>query len=237
MNNNTVLLEPSYVLHARDFRNTSQILELFTPDHGRVSLVARGVKGPRSRHKGLLQPFVGLLVSWYGKSELMTLTDVEPNGVSLGLQKQALLCGFYINELLMRLLHRYDAHPKLFTIYQTTLKQLAEINDLQPILRVFEKQLLLELGYALELDKEAETGVAVNPEQNYFFDPLVGLSICIHQLPDQQVINLFTGSSLLALQNEDFSQKEYLRDAKRLLRIALNRLLGDKPIKSRELFV
>src|SRR6185437_10727813 len=115
------LLQPAFVLHTRPYRDTSLLLEIFTPDYGRVSTLARGARGLRSRFKGLLQPFVPLLLSWYGKTELMTLSAAESQGKVLDLTGEKLLCGLYLNELLMRLLHRYDAHPQLYIVYQETL--------------------------------------------------------------------------------------------------------------------
>lgn len=231
---NSILLQPAYVLHARAYRDTSLLLELFTEEQGRVSAVARGAKGPRSRFKGLLQPFVPLLVSWSGKAELMTLTAAEANGNLPNLAGEVLLCGIYLNELLMRLLHRYDAHPQLFQAYQQALIHLRSKSQ-QVVLREFEKQLLLELGYALELDREAHSGATIQPEQFYYFDPHRGL--LRHQSASNSSAQVFLGESLLALHNDELVQENYLRDAKRLLRLALGHLLGGKPIRSRELFI
>lgn len=233
----SITLQPAYILHARSYRDTSYLLELFTHEHGRVSAVARGARGARSRYKGLLQPFVPLLVSWYGRSELMTLSAAEPNGMPHSLNGDILLCGLYINELLMRLLHRYDSHPLLFQAYQRALLTLPKQHSQHIVLREFEKQLLGELGYALQLDRETHTGVMVHPEQSYHFDPHHGLSSCMTLREGENSYSVFSGKSLLALHKGEFEQENYLRDAKRLLRIALRRLLGDKPIKSRELFL
>lgn len=228
-------LQPAYVLHARAYRDTSLLLELFTQEFGRISVVARGARGPRSQFKGLLQPFVPLLVSYFGKTELMTLTTAETNGWLLELKGDQLLCGFYLNELLVRLLHRYDAHPQLFQQYQLTLRALQSSQQQQMVLREFEKCLLAELGYALQLDRDAASGMKIDPQQFYYFDPLQGLLSSDHACVKKQV--KFLGASLLALHSGELSREDYLRDAKRLLRIALGKLLGDKPIKSRELFL
>lgn len=233
----SVLLQPAYILHARSYRDTSALLELFTHDHGRVSVVARGAKGPRSRFKGLMQPFVPLLISWYGRSELMTLTAAEPNGMPHGLSGDTLLCGLYFNELLMRLLHRYDSHPCLFQAYQQALLTLPIKQPQQMVLREFEKELLCELGYALQLDREAHTGTMIDADQFYYFDPHQGFFSCVNPSDREGSHHVFSGESLLALHTNEFKQENSLRDAKRLLRIALRRLLGDKPIKSRELFL
>lgn len=230
----TVLLQPAYVLHTRAYRDTSLLLELFTPEHGRVSAVARGAKGPRSRLKGLLQAFVPLLISWYGKTELMSLSTAESHGIPHALAGDMLMCGIYLNELLMRLLHRYDAHPQLYTAYQAALVALQNNQAKQPTLRLFEKRLLNELGYALQLDRDMTTGMQIEPEQFYYFDPAHGLSLSAKTMSIQ---HRFCGRSLLALHHDELTEATLLQDAKRLLRIALNRLLENKPLRSRELFL
>ena len=136
-----VLLQPCYVLHMRAYRDTSLLLELFSLEHGRISAVARSARGPKSRFKGILQQFVPLLLSWQGRAELMNLSGAEGNGMPHYLTGDALLCGIYLNELLMRLLHRHDAHPGLFTAYQQALVGLQQ-NQQQITLRLFEKRLL-----------------------------------------------------------------------------------------------
>lgn len=230
-------LQPAYILHSRSYRDTSLLLELFTPEQGRMSAVARGAKSTRSRFKGLLQPFVPLLISWVGKTDLMTLTIAEAHGAPHCLTGDALLCGIYLNELMVRLLHRYDAHPNLYTAYETALQGLQETTQLQKILREFEKKLLHELGYALQLDREAHTGNSINPGRFYFFDPNAGLLPCADNVASQSSKQIFSGENLLALHSDDFNNEIYLRDAKRLLRVALGHLLGNKPIKSREMFL
>lgn len=236
MRNNEVILQPAFIVHSRAYRDSSLLLELFTLDHGRVSAVARGARGPRGRYKGLLQPFVPLLVSWYGKGELMSLSAAETDGVVLGLTGDRLLCGFYLNELLMRLLHRHDAHIQLFAAYQQALQGLQDLREPAKVLRGFEKLLLQELGYALSLNREANTGLLVKADQFYYFDPARGVLSCGESMRVSSQY-IFGGHSLLALHAEEFSNKDCMRDAKRLLRIALNQLLDNKPLKSRELFL
>lgn len=233
----TVLLQPAYVLHTRAYRDTSLLLELFTPDYGRVSAVARSARGPRSRFKGLFQAFMPLVISWYGKTDLMSLSTAEADGMSCQLIGNALLCGIYLNELLVRLLHRYDAHPQLYRAYHDALFTLQQGLDVQPILRLFEKRLLHELGYALQLDREANTGSEIIPEQFYYFDPHHGLAACANTHFASTERNIFSGHSLLALHHNQLIADDLLRDAKRLLRIALGKLLENKPLKSRELFL
>jgi DNA repair protein RecO (recombination protein O) len=229
---NKVLLQPAYILHSRLYRDTSLLLEFFTPDYGRVSLLARGVRGQRGRFKGILQPFVPLLISWSGKTELMTLTNAETCDLPHQFTGDILLCGIYLNELLMKLLHRYDPHSELYRVYETTLRQLPQ--DQMAALRYFEKALLSELGYALQIDREANTNLALDPELFYFFDPAQGVFVCHN--PEQQN-NVFSGKALLAIHESNWSDPTTFREAKRLLRIALTHLLNGKPIRSRELFV
>src|SRR4029079_13195722 len=119
-----VLLQPAFILHHRPFRETSVLLDVFSEEHGRISLVAKGVRTHRSKLKALLQPFVPLLASWQGKNELMNLVSVEANGPPFQLCGDCLLSGFYVNELLVRLLQKQDPHPRLFSYYVSTLHAL-----------------------------------------------------------------------------------------------------------------
>lgn len=228
----SVQLQPAYVLHTRPYRETSLLLEIFTPDYGRISAVARSARGPRSRFKGLLQPFQSLMISWYGKTELMNVTAAESNGIGYYFSGESLICAIYLNELLMRLLHRYDAHPALYTAYQKALSDLQQKTSLQQTLRLFEKCLLLELGYALQLKCEWGNGKNIEPDGFYYFNPTQGLVATVNNTHAP----VFSGKNILALQANQLTDEDSLRDAKRLLRIALNHLLENKPIKSRELF-
>src|SRR5512135_568374 len=144
--------ELAFVLHSYPFRETSLVLEIFSRQHGRVPLVARGARRPRSALRGLLMGFQPLSMSWFGKHELRTLHSAEWQGGQPQLQGTALLCGFYLNELLLNLMARDDAHPQLFDYYQHALLRLAAETDHAATLRSFEKRLLQELGYALGLD-------------------------------------------------------------------------------------
>jgi len=162
------------------------------------------------------------------------LTGAECYSPPHQLMAEALLCGIYLNELLIKLLHRYDPHPGLFVAYQEALNGLQSNQKHQITLRLFEKQLLLELGYALQLDKIHGTNEQIVPEHMYFFDPAHGLIPCVNKSTQA---NVFSGASLLALHMEEFTQSDYLRDAKRLLRIAITSLLDNKPLRSRELFL
>ena len=156
--------EPAYVLHTYAFRETSFIVEAYSRNHGRVGLVARGARRPGSSLRGLLLPFQPILISWTGSGELRTLTRAEWDGGYAPLSGQALMCGFYLNELLMRLMAREDAHEALFDRYEAALAELQQTDDQPRVLRAFERVLLKELGYAMTLDRDAETGGPIDPD-------------------------------------------------------------------------
>src|SRR5688572_9768010 len=165
-----ISIEPSYVLHQRAYRETSALLDVFTKDHGRISLIGRGVRKNRSSLRALLQPFSPLLLSFQGKGELMTLIHAESTGFSGRLVGDSLLAGFYLNELLMRLLPKNDPHPAIYTIYEKTLLELQRFELQQKTLRLFEKNLLKELGYELCFSHEKK-GEAIQKDRYYRFFP------------------------------------------------------------------
>jgi len=229
-----ITLEPIFILHTRPYSNTSLIAECLTMRHGRIVAIARSARGMKSRYRGMLQAFSPLLASWSGMRELKTLGNVERNGPVYQLEGQALICGFYLNELLIRLLQRDDPCVNIYDLYQTTLNSLEKALDFRSALRCFEKNLLRELGYGLPLRRDAQTGEPIDPELHYQYLPERGFLQC-HE-PTEDVM-IFPGRSLLALHEEQLEYADALRDAKRLLRIALSQHLGGKPIKSRELLV
>lgn len=145
------VLQPAFVLHARPYRDTSLLVELLTAERGRLTVLARGVRNQRSRFNGLLVPFSPLLVSFSGKTDLQVLRQVEANGLSYNLRGNMLLSGFYLNELLIRLLQRHEPHPNVYQAYQYTLNVLADTVQPEPALRLFEKYLLVDIGYGLQL--------------------------------------------------------------------------------------
>jgi DNA repair protein RecO (recombination protein O) len=228
-----VQLVPAYVLHQRPYRESSALLEIFTESHGRLGLVARGVRSARSRQRGELQPFRPLRLSWSARGELGTLTGVEADGPAPALKGSALYSGFYLNELLVRLLARQDPHPALYGLYAHSLHRLGVESALESTLRLFEKRLLEEIGYGLPLDFEVQYGEPVEPQRYYDYHLESGPVAVEHADAPGFV---FSGASLLALAREELSDPEVLRDAKRLMRAALNLYLGDKPLHSRELF-
>lgn len=225
-------LAPAYVLHGRAYRETSMLLEVFSWEHGRVGLVARGARAGRSRLRGVLRPFLPLLVSWSGRGELGTLTGAEPDG-QVRLAGGAMLAGgFYLNELLMRLLARNDPHPELFRVYDRTLESLAEPGLAEPALRVFEKRLLAELGYALVLEREVD-GSPVRAEGLYHYHLEEG-PVAVTRIHGEMLG--IHGESLLCLAREQLAGRRALAEVKRLNRAALGRYLGGRPLRSRDLW-
>jgi DNA repair protein RecO (recombination protein O) len=224
-------LEPAFVLHHRPFRDTSLLLEMYCRDHGRVGLVARGARSPRSRLKGVLQPFRPLLVSWQLRGELGTLTAAEPAGslVPPPTGGDALLALYYLNELLLRLTVRLDPQREIFGMYGEAVQALIARQPVAPALRRFEKRLLVALGYGPELGRDA-VGKPIEPAASYRYDPALGLAAC-H--PD--TAGAMLGESLLALADDRLSGARALADARRLLRAALDAHLDGRPLKTREL--
>lgn len=232
-----VLLQPAYVLHRRAYRETSFLVELFTPEHGRLTVIARGARKARSATQGLLQPFVPLLVSFAGKGELMSLSHVEANGEVKQLHGDCLFAGFYLNELLMCLLEKWDAHTALYAVYERTLLAL-QVNPLeQKTLRSFEKCLLEELGYGLLPKSDISLHNMFSPDKYYRFIPEQGFILSELGDQSQSEANIFSGKSLLAMAKEDWQDEKSLLDAKRLIRFVLAPLLGGRPLYSRRLFM
>ncbi|MEJ2685819.1 MAG: DNA repair protein RecO [Gammaproteobacteria bacterium] len=230
MSGSRITLQPAFILHQRPFRDSSTLLEVFSRDFGRIGLVARGARGGKSRLRGTLQPFRPLLVSWLARGELGTLSGAEADGPSLSLSGTAVFSGFYVNELLLRLLPRQDPHPELFGPYAEAIRALGAQAGERP-LRVFEKRLLDALGYGLLLDCDARTGASLDPQLAYEYQ----LEIGPIPVEDDRAAGLrMVGSSLLSLYREELADAQSMSDAKRLLRAALALYLGDRPLKTRE---
>ncbi|TGD74666.1 DNA repair protein RecO [Mangrovimicrobium sediminis] len=225
-------LQPAYILHQRPYRDTSLLLEVFTATQGRISLVGKGV---RRRARGgsvaaLLQPFTPLLLSFSGRSELKNLNQVEPAGAARALRGDFLFSGMYLNELLVRLLHRNDPHPALFAAYGLALEALERREEMDGVLRRFELGLLDELGYSFSLVEDGRSGEPLDAQAWYGFESDVGL---VRAAPGAAPV--FHGGDLLAAAQGDFGGAAG-QTAKRLMRLALAAHLGDTPLHSRELF-
>ena len=226
--------EPAFVLHTYAYRETSLIVETFTQNFGRVAMVARGAKRPRSELRGVLHGFQPLLVGWWGQQELKTLHKAEWRGGMPLPTGSALMCGFYINELLLKLLPREDPHPALYGEYETALNELASGAEQARVLRRFEVRLLAELGYALPLMREAETGRAIDPAARYHYAFDRGPYAADDARRDRD-LPLVRGATLLALSDHRYPDAETAAEAKRLMREVLDHYLEQKGIESRRM--
>lgn len=232
-----VTLQPGYILHSRPFNETSVLLDVLTQEYGRVHLLARGVRSLHSRRRGLLRSFIPLLLSWSGKTDLMSLTAAEIASHICHLEGAQLINGLYLNELLVRLLPRDDSHPKLFMAYQQTLQALHETKTPEPTLRLFEKMLLQEMGYGLEFHQDI-ANEPILKNVHYHFLPGKGFvpsSSVVGSIHVHSVLTL-PGKALLALHHGHFEGDD-LRWIKQLMRLAITGLLGNQTVKSRELFL
>jgi DNA repair protein RecO (recombination protein O) len=226
--------QAAFILHHRPFRDTSQILDLISRDHGKLAVVARGSRGARSRLKGILRPFMPLSVSWIIKSDLGTLTGAEVNGAPLSLTGDALLSGYYVNELILHFLHRHDPQPGIFDAYSHTIGELAATGDnVAACLRRFEIDLLRQIGYALNLDHEHSSQKALEPQQHYEYRPEQG-AVAVSRDEGEQV---FTGEMLTAIGEQRFDDEVVIRSANRLLRNVISFHLGGKELKSRKVLL
>jgi DNA repair protein RecO (recombination protein O) len=215
-----ITLEPAYILHSREYRDTSRILDVFSERHGRLTLFARGARGPKSKLASLLMPFRPLLVSWSGRGDAAQLTGAEPNGEVTTLPSRHVLSGFYLNELIISLTTRHDPQPQLFEDYALALRQLTADTPPQPALRVFEKRLLASLGYGLEF--------SVDAQMFYRFHVGEGLAEVRDETP-----GAYPGRCLLALQEENLQDTESLDVARRVLRQALDHCLEGRELRTR----
>jgi DNA repair protein RecO (recombination protein O) len=221
--------QPAFVLHQRPYRETSALLELVTRDHGRVGVVARGVRATRPRWpRGLLSVFVPLIVGYAGRGELATLTALEAAGRPSTPHPDALASGLYANELLVRLLPRNDPHPGIFERYADLLGALALGTSLAWELRRFERDLLIELGFGLPLEIEADGATPVYPEADYSFDPERGPVPWAERPAAPRV----TGAALLALAADTPPDAAGAVQLRRLMRAVLLHHLGGRPLAS-----
>ena len=225
--------QAAFVLHTYPYLETSLIVEAFTQNFGRIALVANGAKRPKSALRGLLRAFQPLQLSWGGKSELRTLHKAEWQGGQAPLQGTGLICGFYLNELLVRLLHRNDPHEQLFAYYQEALTALSVGKDYNSILRRFEQRLLQELGYALTLDRDIASGKPIDPHQDYCYEIERGpVAMESHNCASNLQLH---GKTLLDMEQGDYTDPLTRQQSKALMRHLLNHYLGDKPLHTRQL--
>ncbi|MRI34870.1 DNA repair protein RecO [Endozoicomonas sp. OPT23] len=225
-------LSAAWLLHSRPYKERSVIAEYLVKDHGRVAMVVQGVRKTRSRSAHLIQPFTSSLVSWRGRGELKSQTSSELSR-SVQLTGKALYCGFYLNELMLRAVLPGQQLDGLFELYEWILDKLSQASQLEPVLRLFELELLEVTGYLPDLGHSAADGVPLAADCFYRFSPNRGL---LPVYKNAATESCFSGALLLALANRDFSQPEYFQGYKQFTRRALLPLVGNKPFKSRELF-
>lgn len=224
--------EPAYVLHHYDYGETSLLLEVLTRQYGRIGLIAKGARRPRSPLRAALIPFQPLAVSFSGRGDLPTLTAVETSGIAALIGGETLFCGLYLNELLLRLLHRHDPHERLFQSYAQALVRLGTDLNTEATLRVFEKRLLEDIGFGPVLDHDVQSGDLLQPEVRYRYLPERGP---VAESEDDEGIAI-QGASLLALARESLEGETILAETKRLMRALLARHLGERPLATRDLF-
>lgn len=228
--------DSAFVLHTYPYSETSLIVEMLTRNHGRLGLIAKGAKRPRSAMRGVLLAFQPLAISWFGKAELRTLGRAEWRVALPQLSGTGLMCGFYLNELLLKLTRREDAHEALFDFYAETVTLLRQdagkgANGYGPLLRRFELRLLKEVGYAVALDRDVESGDAILPSQCYEYVLERGP---IRAARDGSRFQL-RGQTLLAMAREDYTDPDTAQEVKQLMRLLLNHYLGGQPLHTRQL--
>lgn len=227
-----VELTPCYILHRRDYSETSLILEVFSREYGRINLIAKGAKRNKKQQRDSFNLYQQYNISWSIKSELGILTDIEAITFS-SLKSEQMMTGFYMNEILLRLLHKHEPHSELFDSYDISINNLKSGESEQVILRYYEKNLLQSIGYGIILDHEVETGESLSNEKKYFYKIDSGPVADSKQNDDGIIVS---GKTLLELDNETLSDSKNINEAKLLLRLILKRHLGDKPLASKKLY-
>jgi DNA repair protein RecO (recombination protein O) len=214
--------QPAFILHSRAYRETSLLLEVLSRDHGRVGIVARSVRRERSRiPRGMLQPLQPVLLSWFARGELGTLTAVDSASSPFALAGDALVAALYVNELVLRLCGRNDPHAAAFDAYALCLSRLADGHDLAWTLRRFERDFLADLGYALALQQTAN-GEAIDADEEYAYDPESGAEAG----RGAGGLIRIRGSALLALDRDERPRDDDLVQLRRLMRAVIRHFIG-----------
>lgn len=233
----------SYVLHSRPYRETSALVDYFSRDGGVIRAVVKGVRSAKSRQRHLIQPFQSLELNWRGQGELKTLLNGDLASPSVMLQGRSLWCGLYLNELTLRLVPQAEAFPKLFAYYQLALEHLSDPSEQEPVLRIYERQLLQQLGLGVDFEYSTE-GAVIDSLRSYRFEPQHGFvelaNEQTHELTNEPSVSaqrfVYTGALIRAMALDDYRSESVRRGAKRLMRQALAVHLGGRPLNSRELF-
>lgn len=225
--------QPGYLLHTYPYRETSLVAEIYTRDAGRVAVIARGARRPRSALRGVLMAFQPLQLSWSGKAELKTLHKAEWQGGYAPLRGLSVICGFYLNELLLKLLPREDPHERLFEAYANALAQLPAVQDHAAVLRRFECVLLQELGYGLVFDREVISGAPITADGLYRYAPDRG-PVAAAETGGQSGVEL-AGQTLMDMAVDQYVDPRTVQQSKALMRSLINHCLGNQTLHTRQL--
>ena len=224
-----VLKQPTWILHQRPYRDTSSIIDIFTRDFGRVSIIAKGGRSPKSKFRGLLRPFFPIKLSWYSGKNLGNLVEIDVVGKPYNLIGDSLLSAYYLNELILKFLVKDDPQVEIFDLYSRTILDLIETGDIAPVLRKFELEFLKLIGYGLNLEFEAVTHLPVRDDLFYEYNPGIGLVVS-DKKNDQYV---FSGTDINAINQGDFQEKKTVKSANRLLKSIINFHLDGRRLKTR----
>ena len=233
-----VQLHPAYVLHTRPWSESSLLVDVFTLGHGRFRVLAKGARRQKTGSRGELLPFQALSISWSGK-QLPTLTSVEITQVRPPLRRLALACAFYMNELLFKLLHRDDPHEALFSAYDQAIQALCADANPEAVLRVFECELLREVGFGLMLDTEARNDRPIQALAAYHYYPELGPVLASGALQDSRggaQSLVVQGDTLLQMAAKELRTPTALRESKALIRVLMARFLDGRQMRSRRVF-
>ncbi|MDX1518551.1 MAG: DNA repair protein RecO [Gammaproteobacteria bacterium] len=227
---------PCFVLHARPYRETSLMADVFSLPEGRITLVARGARsGRKNSRQSLLQPYQKVLLGWYGRGEMGTVSQAEASGVAYPLQGRRLISGFYLNELILRLLHRHESHVELFEAYEKALGSLSSGADEQATLRIFEKRILESVGFGLVLDHDIHTREPIRDDSIYHYRIESGPTLAAENTDQENTVPVH-GLTLISLKDETLSDPVSLSEARKLMRAIITRVAGPKPLASRDLY-
>ena len=225
--------QPAFVLQHRPYSETSLLVDLFTQKTGRIAAIAKGARRLKSRYRGVLLPFQPLAVQFTGKGDVKTLTGAEPAGSQILLSRDHLMCGFYLNELIIKMIYRYDPYETLYTVYGYALDELYRTADAEFTLRRFEKILLAEVGYGLHLQRDVSTGLPIEKHFVYRYLPETGPIVDDNSRSDGVLIH---GDALIALDQEEMFTERVRRELKQLNRTVLATHLQGKPLNSRRMY-
>ena len=225
--------QQAFVIHTRPFRDTSLLVDCFTRQYGRLTLVAKGARSPKSQFRALLQPFKLLSLSWQGRGSLKTLIDAESLDQFFSLEKKFLYSALYVNELLLNLVPVEDPSDSLFEHYFQLLISLEKQLPLEPSLRRFEFTFLKEIGYGIDFFSGADNGQLIDQQKLYHY--VIGQGF-IEALTNHLEQPSILGQTIIAIAEQQYDDAEVLKVAKYISRLTIDDLLDGRPLKSREFF-